>query len=266
MERGSATVYEETEKSLLDKINKMEEEIAMTRRRIEQIDQNKESLLVKTEEIDQQLDWVKRKITRIDMEIAVSLRALNEVFESLPAQERNSGEIEQLLREFTNIMKDGDKEVSPEGNNTKERFGATPNDESFWPVRFTQGNEQITLKTHFRNYLRDPDVISCSTIYQTLQSLGILHPIEGGGSRCDPRDEYKRCAYHIDHRGHTTDECSVLRDKIHEMINSGKIRHMWGPHTILACDQVKLETPITKDARIHLLDYIALEESYAMIY
>ncbi|MCE3216150.1 hypothetical protein HAX54_005117, partial [Datura stramonium] len=69
MERGSAMVSGEIEKSLLEKINKMEEEIAMTRRRIEQVDQNKEALLVKTEEFDQQIDWVKRRIARIDLEI-----------------------------------------------------------------------------------------------------------------------------------------------------------------------------------------------------
>ncbi|MCD9640786.1 hypothetical protein HAX54_026434 [Datura stramonium] len=120
MERGLATVSEETKKSLLEKINKMEEEIAITRRRIEWVDQNKEALLVKIEEVDQQMDWVKRKIARIDLEIAASLRALNEASGSLPAQERNFGEIEQLLREFTDIMKDEDKEVSLEGNNAKE--------------------------------------------------------------------------------------------------------------------------------------------------
>ncbi|MCD9640784.1 hypothetical protein HAX54_026432 [Datura stramonium] len=93
MERGSATVSEETKKTLLEKINKMEEEIAITRRRIERVDQNKEALLVKTEEVDQQMDWVKRKIARLDLEIDASLRTLNEASGSLPAKERNFGEI-----------------------------------------------------------------------------------------------------------------------------------------------------------------------------
>ncbi|MCD7469812.1 hypothetical protein HAX54_009062 [Datura stramonium] len=199
MERGSATVSGETEKSLLEKINKVEEYIAMTRRRIEQVDQNKEALLVMTEEIDQQMDWVKRRIARIDLEIAASIRALHEVSKSFPTQWKNFEDMEQLLQEFAHIMRtpkvvtptEEDKEVSLERNNTKEKFGVIPNDGSFWQVRFTQGNGHITFKAHFRNYLRDPEVISCSTIYQTLQSLGILHLIEGGGSRCDPRAEYK---------------------------------------------------------------------------
>lgn len=109
MERGSATVFEETEKFLLEKINKMDEDIAMTRMRIERVDKNKEALLFKTEEVDQQMDEVKRRIAKKDLEIAASLRALHEVFESLPTLERNSEEIEQLLCEFTDIMKDEDK-------------------------------------------------------------------------------------------------------------------------------------------------------------
>lgn len=83
---------------------------------------------------------------------------------------------------------------------------------------------------------------------------------------CDPRDEYKSYAYHIDHRGHTTDECSVLRAKIYEMIITGQIRHMWGPHTILASDQVKPKTLITEDAQIHLFDFTAFEERYTIVY
>ncbi|MCD9644134.1 hypothetical protein HAX54_032120 [Datura stramonium] len=50
-------------------------------------------------------------------------------------------------------MKDEDNEVSLEENNTKERFGVVLIDGSFWPVRFIQGNEQIMLKAHSRNYL-----------------------------------------------------------------------------------------------------------------
>ncbi|MCE5166542.1 hypothetical protein HAX54_021513 [Datura stramonium] len=120
-------------------------------------------------------------------------------------------------------------------------------------------NLQMTLTPGTNTYDQVEDVESKG------QSLGILHPVERGGSRCEPRDEYKQCD-HIDHRGYTTYECSVLRTKIHEMINSGQIIHMWGPHAILACDQVKPETPITEDARIHLLDFIGFEESYAIIY
>ncbi|MCD7464711.1 hypothetical protein HAX54_053277 [Datura stramonium] len=126
-----------------------------------------------------------------------------------------------------------------------------------------QGNEQITLKAHFRNYLRDPEVVSCSTIYQALQSLGILHSIEEGSFEYQFKGE---CAYHINQRSHTTDECIALKTKICEMINTGKIRHMWGPHTMLACDQVKPGTPITKDVQIYRLDFTAFEERYTTIY
>ncbi|MCD9644135.1 hypothetical protein HAX54_032121 [Datura stramonium] len=62
---------------------------AMTRRRIERVDQNKEALLVKAEEVGQQIDWVIGKIARIVLEIVVSLRALHEVSKSFPAEERN---------------------------------------------------------------------------------------------------------------------------------------------------------------------------------
>ncbi|MCD9642059.1 hypothetical protein HAX54_028657 [Datura stramonium] len=84
--------------------------------------------------------------------------------------------------------------VSPAKNKEKGRFMATPNDESFWPLRFTQENKQITLKAHFRNYLWGPEVVQCSTIYQGLQYLGILHPIEEGSSEYQFKGE---CAYHI---------------------------------------------------------------------
>ncbi|MCD9645797.1 hypothetical protein HAX54_035052 [Datura stramonium] len=175
MERGSAHPFEETEKFLLEEIEKMGEEIAMTRRKIEQIDHNRDNLLVKTEEVDLQIDWVERRIAEIDLEIAESLRAL----------------------------------------------------------------------------------------HKALQSLGILHPIEEGSS------EYQfkgKCAYHINQRSHTIDECIALKTKICKMINTGKIRHMWGPHTMLACDQVNPETPITKDVLIYRLDFTAFKECYTTIY
>ncbi|MCD7473562.1 hypothetical protein HAX54_015497 [Datura stramonium] len=50
------------------------------------------------------------------------------------------------------------------------------------------------------------------------------------------------------------------------MINTGKIRHMWGPHTMLAYDQVKSGTPITKDVRIYRLNCTTFEEHYTTIY
>ncbi|MCD9639580.1 hypothetical protein HAX54_024196 [Datura stramonium] len=133
MERGLAYMLEETEKSL-------------------------------------QIDRIERRIDEIDLEIAESLRALHKV--PSPAQKENSEEIECLLHKFIDIIKvpenaasvEEDRGVSPERNKEEGRFRATPKDESFWPIIFTQGNGQITLKAHFRNYLWDPEVVSCSTI------------------------------------------------------------------------------------------------------
>ncbi|MCD7464712.1 hypothetical protein HAX54_053278 [Datura stramonium] len=90
MERGSAYTFDETEKSLLEEIERMDEEIAAMRRKIEQI--------------------------------AESLKALYKV--PPPAQKENSEEIERLLHKFADIMKvpenaasvEEDRGVSPEKN------------------------------------------------------------------------------------------------------------------------------------------------------
>ncbi|MCD9644279.1 hypothetical protein HAX54_032460 [Datura stramonium] len=103
MERGSAYMFEETKKFLLEEIEKIGEEIAMTRRKIEQIDHNRDNLLVKIEEVDLQIDWVERRIAEIDLDIAESLKDLCKV--PLPARKEISKEIERLLHKFADITK-----------------------------------------------------------------------------------------------------------------------------------------------------------------
>ncbi|MCD9644280.1 hypothetical protein HAX54_032461 [Datura stramonium] len=142
-----------------------------------------------------------------------------------------------------------DKRVSPK--RTRKREGSWPRKmmSHFGPLDSCKEMSRLHSKS-IQNYLSTRKVVSCSTIY-CAPSLWEYHPIEEGSS------EYQfkgKCAYHINQRSHTIDECIALKTKICKMINTGKIRHMWGLYTMLACDQVNPQTPITKDVPIYRLD------------
>lgn len=139
-------------------------------------------------------------------------------------------------------------------------------DISFLPSRLRQGYVQITLKASTRNYMKESKIMKLLEIYQMLQAIRTLCTVKTQGMPCDPMNEYKICAYHLIQKGHSTNECRMLKAKIYDLINSGKITHLYGPHTMLECDRVEPEVPITNNLTVHHLYFMTFKDSYDDIY
>lgn len=78
--------------------------------------------------------------------------------------------LEELIREMKEWSKDADK--------------------TFFPSRFRQGDEQITLRASTKNYMRETEIVNISEIYQLMQAMGTLCPIKSQRPQCDPKDEH----------------------------------------------------------------------------
>ncbi|KAH0780992.1 hypothetical protein KY290_000590 [Solanum tuberosum] len=71
----------------------------------------------------------------------------------------------------------------------------------------------------------------------------MLKPLEGTTFGFGHESSQKMCAYHLNQRGHTIEECVELKAAIRNLINIGKIPYMWGENIVLTCDQPEPSMP-----------------------
>ncbi|KAH0660239.1 hypothetical protein KY289_028987 [Solanum tuberosum] len=81
-----------------------------------------------------------------------------------------------------------------------------------------------------------------------------------------PKNRQQKCAYHQDQKGHTADECMELRTVIHDLISSGRMSYMWGPHTVLTYDQPEPGMSVTEHTLIFRHNFTAFKDSHLGIY
>lgn len=105
--------------------------------------------------------------------------------------------------------------------------------------------------------MKEPEILKVSDIYRTLYDMGTLCPLKTQGPPCDLIDKNIRCVCRFLQKGHAKDEYNVLKAKIYDLINNGKISHLYGPRTMLVCDRVEPEVSITSVPAIHHFYFIA---------
>jgi len=110
------------------------------------------------------------------------------------------------------------------------------------------------------------NVVSCALIYKHLKALGILKPLEGTISRVEHENVHKTCAYHIDKKGHTINECVELKTAIRDLTNSGKISRLLGHYTHLTCGQPEPDMPVTEHTLFHCYYFRPFEDPRRTIY
>jgi len=105
-------------------------------------------------------------------------------------------------------------------------------------IRFKPYNPRESLHKVRKPRVFTPLMETLTSIFQRLWAEGLLKPREGWIPKhsSSTLDLSKNCAYHSNIRGHDTEECPALRNKIQNMIENGKIIVQQGPLDNNSCN------------------------------
>jgi len=139
------------------------------------------------------------------------------------------GHFQVLKNSLDEKNKDASTFVPPKQNNQNTEQVHAIFDSS--GMRFKPYNPQVSQLKVRKPRTFTPLMETLTSIFQRLWAKGLLKPREGWIPKhsSSTLDLSKNCVYHSNIQGHDTEECPALKNKIQNMIESGKIIVQQGP-------------------------------------
>jgi len=125
---------------------------------------------------------------------------------------------------------------------------------------------KISLEAYLHEGRKKMKIISCALVFEHYRSKGLLRPVKKTSPQVGLRDLHKTCECHSTEKGHTIDECIGLKNAVRYLFSMDSTPNTWGDDVNLACDEPRLDIPVTERIRFFHCSFTPFKKTMREIY